>query len=52
MAKPLSTGHKVPVSGIYRPTNGAKEIAVSKGDTFPPAGGKGTGYKPVRPTKK
>jgi len=45
------TGQKVPKSGIWKPTNGSKEIAVSKGDTFPPAGGDGTGYKLVRPTK-
>ena len=51
MAKNPHTGQKVPLSGIWQPTNGAKEIAVSKGDTFPPAGGKGTTYKPVRPTK-
>ncbi len=45
------TGSKVPKSGIYKPTNGGKEIAVSKGDTFPPAKQKGTDYKIVRPTK-
>lgn len=50
-SKPLHTGQKAPTSGIWDPTNGAKQIALSKGDTFPPAGGKGTNYKLVRPTK-
>lgn len=45
------TGQKAPTSGIYKPANGAKEIAVSKGDTLPPAKGKGTDYKLVRPTR-
>jgi hypothetical protein len=45
------TGQKAPKSGIYKPANGAKEVALSKGDRIPPAGGKGTGYKIVRPTK-
>ena len=45
------TGEKAPQSGIYKPTNGGKEIAVSKGDTLPPSKGQGTGYKLVRPTK-
>jgi hypothetical protein len=45
------TGEKAEVSGIYKPDNGAKEIALSKGDTIPPAGGKGTDYTLVRPTK-
>lgn len=45
------TGQKAPQSGIYKPTNGGKEIAVSKGDTLPPAKGEGTGYKLVRPTR-
>jgi len=40
MNKP-HTGGKAPQSGIYKPSNGAKEIAVSKGDTLPPAKGKG-----------
>jgi hypothetical protein len=51
MVKNPSTGHKAPTSGIYKPTNGGKEIAVSQGDTLPPAKGEGTGYKLVRPTK-
>ena len=45
------TGQKAPESGIYKPDNGAKEIAVSEGDTLPPAGGKGVDYTLVRPTK-
>lgn len=51
MSKNPSTGQKAPKSGIYQPTNGGKEIAVSQGDTLPPAKGEGTGYKLVRPTK-
>ena len=45
------TGQKATESGIYQPANGAKEVAISKGDTLPPAGGEGTDYKLVRPTK-
>lgn len=51
MSNKPHTGDKVPQSGIYQPDNGAKEIAVSKGDTLPPAGGEGTDYTLVRPTK-
>lgn len=51
MAKKPHTGGKAPQSGIWKPTKGGKEIAVSKGDTFPPADGNGTDYKLVRPTK-
>jgi len=36
------TGGKAPQSGIYRPTNGGKGIAVSKGDTLPPSKQQGT----------
>ena len=50
MATP-HTGEKAPVSGIYKPANGGKEITVSQGDTLPPAKGKATGYKLVRPTR-
>ncbi len=35
------TGQQAPQSGIYRPSNGAHEIAVSQGDRLPPAGGEG-----------
>jgi hypothetical protein len=45
------TGEKAPQSGIYKPTGGGKEIAVSKGDTLPPSKGKAANYKLVRPTK-
>ncbi len=45
------TGQKMPQSGIYKPANGGKEIAVSQGDRLPPAKGQGTDYKLVRPTK-
>ena len=51
MAKNPHTGQKAPQSGIYKPTNGAKEIAVSRGDRLPPADGDGADYKLVRPTK-
>ena len=47
--KPHSGG-KTPVSGIYKPANGGKQIAVSKGDTLPPSKGKGTDYTLVQPT--
>jgi len=45
------TGQKAPTSGIYRPTNGGKEVAISKGDTLPPSKGDGTNYTLVRPTR-
>lgn len=51
MAKKPHTGGKAPQSGIWKPTKGGKEIAVSEGDTFPPANGNGTDYKLVRPTR-
>ena len=50
MGKP-HTGGKAPKSGIYKPDKGGKQIAVSKGDTLPPAKGKGTDYTLVQPTK-
>jgi hypothetical protein len=46
------TGQKAPVSGIYKPSTGGSEIAVSKGDRLPPSNGKGANYKIVRPTTK
>jgi hypothetical protein len=52
MATNPHTGQKTPKSGIYKPTKGGKEIAVSEGDRLPPSNGKATGYKLVRPTKK
>ncbi len=45
------TGEETPQSGIYRPSNGGKEIAVSKGDRLPPSKGEGVDYTLVRPTK-
>ncbi len=51
MRKNPHTGNKAPTSGIYKPGNGGKEIALSKGDTFPPSKGDGTDYALVRPTK-
>ena len=51
MAKAPHTGQKAPQSGIYKPSNGGKEIAVSQGDTLPPAKQQATDYKLVRPTK-
>lgn len=47
-----ATGGTAPQSGIWRPTNGGTEIALSKGDRFPPSGGDATGYKLIRPTRK
>jgi hypothetical protein len=37
-----STGHKCPQSGIYTPNCRCKQIALSKGDTFPPCGSHGS----------
>lgn len=51
MAKKPHTGQNAPQSGIYKPSNGGKEIAVSKGDTLPPAKGEAADYTLVRPTK-
>jgi hypothetical protein len=51
MAKNPHTGQKVPQSGIWQPTNGGKQIAVSQGDTLPPSKGNGTSYILVTPTK-
>ena len=49
---PNSTGHKVPQSGIWKPSNGGKEVALSEGDTFPPSRQKKTSYTLVRPTRQ
>lgn len=52
MTKPKPhTGQETPESGIWKPTNGGKEIAVSKGDRLPPSNGEGTDYELVRPTR-
>lgn len=52
MASKPHTGQAAPQSGIYRPSNGGHEIAVSKGDRLPPAKGEGVTYALVRPTKR
>lgn len=48
-----STGQTCETSGIYRPSCGCKEIALSKGETFPPCAGKHQGitWTLVRPTQ-
>ena len=46
------TGQTAPRSGIYRPSNGGREIAVSEGDRLPPARGEGVDYTLVRPTRR
>jgi hypothetical protein len=51
MAKQPHTGGKAPQSGIWKPANEGKEVALSEGDTFPPSGGDGTDYSLVRPTR-
>ena len=45
------TGQKTPESGIYKPSNGGKEIAVSKGDRLPPWKQQATTYRLVRKTR-
>ncbi len=51
MTEKLKPGMKTPQSGIYRPTKGGAEVAISKGDRVPPtkAGG---GFVLKTPTKK
>jgi hypothetical protein len=46
-------GTKCQQSGIYRPSCGDREIALSKEDTFPPCGGghSGVTWTLVTPTK-
>jgi hypothetical protein len=51
MTNRLKPGNKAPVSGIYRPTKGGSEIAISKGDTVPPTK-PGGGFILKTPTKK
>lgn len=38
---PYRPGERVPASGIYRPTEGGTDVALSRGNRFPPtkAGG-------------
>lgn len=51
MANKPHTGQPTPQSGIWKPDNGGKEIAVSEGDRLPPSKGEATTYHLVRPTK-
>jgi hypothetical protein len=49
--KQPATGGVTPQSGIYQPSNGGKEIAVSLGDRLPPSRGVAVTYRLVRATK-
>lgn len=51
MGKVLKPGNVTTQSGIYKPTKGGSEVAISKGDRVPPtkAGG---GFVLKTPTKK
>jgi hypothetical protein len=49
--KGLKPGQVTPVSGIYTPSKGGKQVAISKGDRVPPTKPGGT-YKLTTPTKK
>lgn len=51
MSKTLKPGNVSPTSGIYRPTKGGAEVAISKGDRVPPTH-KGGGFVLTRPTRK
>ncbi len=51
MTNRLKPGQKTTVSGIYRPTKGGAEVAISKGDTVPPTK-PGGGFVLKTPTKK
>jgi hypothetical protein len=51
MNKPLKPGMVTPKSGIYQPSNGKTQVAISQGDRVPPTTKGGT-YKLVTPTKK
>ena len=46
------TGEKVPESGIYQPSGGGSQVALSKGDRLPPSDGKKATYDLVQKTKK
>jgi len=54
MTQPLKPGQVTPVSGIYRPTLGGKEVAISQGDRVPPTkpGGKFLLVTPTKQTKR
>jgi len=51
MSERLKPGQKAPESGIYRPTKGGAEVAISKGDRLPPTK-PGGGFVIKTPTKK
>lgn len=51
MSKGLKPGQVTPVSGIYRPTKGGAEVALSQGDRVPPTKVGGT-FTLKTPTKK
>lgn len=51
MPDKLKPGEKTPVSGIYRPTAGGTEVALSKGDRVPPTQ-PGGGFVLKTPTKR
>lgn len=48
-----STGHASPTSGIWQPNCQGKQLALSKGDIFPPCSHchKGVSYTLVRATQ-
>lgn len=54
MSKSLKPGQVTPQSGIYRPSGGGSEVALSKGDRVPPTkpGGTYTLTTPTKPAKK
>lgn len=51
MSKNVKPGQKAPDSGIYQPSNGGTQVALSEGDRVPPTVKGGT-YKLVTPTQK
>ena len=51
MTDRVKPGQKAPESGIYRPTKGGAEVALSKGDRVPPTE-VGGGFVLKIPTKK
>lgn len=51
MAGGLKPGNIAPKSGIYTPSKGGAQVAISKGDRLPPTKPGGT-FKLTIPTKK
>jgi hypothetical protein len=51
MSKGLRPGQITPQSGIYQPSKGGTQVAISKGDRVPPTKPGGT-FHLVVPTKK